>query len=142
MKIIGNTVGTPTSPAAMGEKLDYQPSDLVVRIAMANDPTEEGVFSITHDKSFEEIEEAYQSGRNLVCDLDGTLIAYAGCDGTSYLFSNVFCDVGVFGFTVYIRQSGSYLKVHFIPEIEDVPTDDHINELIDTKLGVIENGTY
>lgn len=23
-----------------------------------------------------------------------------------------------------------------------IPTDDHINELIDTKLGVIENGTY
>lgn len=25
---------------------------------------------------------------------------------------------------------------------EDMPTDDHINELIDAKLGVIENGTY
>ena len=25
---------------------------------------------------------------------------------------------------------------------EDIPTDDHINGLIDTKLGVIENGTY
>lgn len=26
--------------------------------------------------------------------------------------------------------------------IVDFPTDEHINELIDTKLGVIENGTY
>lgn len=25
---------------------------------------------------------------------------------------------------------------------EDVPTDDHINSLINTALGVIENGTY
>ena len=24
----------------------------------------------------------------------------------------------------------------------DIPTDDYINSLIDTKLGVIENGTY
>lgn len=24
----------------------------------------------------------------------------------------------------------------------DIPSDDHINSLIDTKLGVIENGTY
>lgn len=28
-----------------------------------------------------------------------------------------------------------------IPEV-DIPTDEHINELIDAKLGVIENGTY
>ena len=26
--------------------------------------------------------------------------------------------------------------------ISDIPTDDYINSLIDTKLGVIENGTY
>lgn len=25
---------------------------------------------------------------------------------------------------------------------EDIPTDDHINDLINTALGVIENGTY
>lgn len=25
---------------------------------------------------------------------------------------------------------------------EKIPTDDHINEIIDTKLGVIENGSY
>lgn len=25
---------------------------------------------------------------------------------------------------------------------EEIPTDDHINELISTALGVIENGTY
>lgn len=24
----------------------------------------------------------------------------------------------------------------------DIPTDDHINSLIDAKLGVIENGSY
>lgn len=38
------------------------------------------------------------------------------------------------------------LKEEYLPESaalkSDIPTDDHINELINTALGVIENGTY
>lgn len=38
-----------------------------------------------------------------------------------------------------VATSGSYYDLKDTPT---VPTDDHINSLIDTKLGVIENGTY
>ena len=33
-------------------------------------------------------------------------------------------------------------EVGALPESVTIPTDDHINSLIDIKLGVIENGTY
>lgn len=38
--------------------------------------------------------------------------------------------------------SGSYNDLSDKPTIPDPVTDDHINSLIDTKLGVIENGSY
>ena len=35
-----------------------------------------------------------------------------------------------------------YFYATILAQKADIPTDDHINSLIDTKLGVIENGSY
>lgn len=46
----------------------------------------------------------------------------------------------------YAQPKGNYLTEHQdlsgYAKTEDVPTDAHINDLINTALGVIENGTY
>ena len=46
--------------------------------------------------------------------------------------------------TNYAQPKGNYLTA--VPDgyakNEDIPTDDHINDLINTALGVIENGSY
>lgn len=50
--------------------------------------------------------------------------------------------------SVYLCENVEIKKIdeRFIPSTvarsSDIPTDDHINELINTALGVIENGTY
>ena len=41
-----------------------------------------------------------------------------------------------------VAFTGSYNDLSDKPTIPSAVTDDHINSLIDTKLGVIENGTY
>ena len=44
------------------------------------------------------------------------------------------------------QPKGNYLTEHQnldgYAKVEDIPTDEHINSLINTALGVIENGTY
>lgn len=42
------------------------------------------------------------------------------------------------------KQKPTYTaaEVGALPDTTDIPTDDHINALINTALGVIENGTY
>lgn len=46
----------------------------------------------------------------------------------------------------YVKEEITQLSEEFIPSSiarsSDIPTDDHINELINNALGVIENGTY
>lgn len=41
-----------------------------------------------------------------------------------------------------VESAEWFLGVGTLPSKEDIPTDDHINSLINTALGVIENGTY
>lgn len=49
-------------------------------------------------------------------------------------------------YATYVKEEITQLSEEFIPSSiarsSDIPTDDHINELINTALGVIKNGTY
>ena len=59
-----------------------------------------------------------------------------------------FCSDGdIYSIHIYHTETEvTQLSEEFIPSSiarsSDIPTDDHINELINTALGVIENGTY
>lgn len=40
------------------------------------------------------------------------------------------------------KPSYSAAEVHALPDTTEIPTDSHINDLINSALGVIENGSY
>ena len=44
--------------------------------------------------------------------------------------------------TVITAKNLNDIQDELIRQAEEIPTDSHINELIDTRLGVIENGAY
>lgn len=92
------------------------------------------------DMTYAEIQAAYDTGKILV-------LYHAG-----YQFDLVSADNGFVFERHYVEgtklvtdrcslDDGMIFHIHRAVVL-DVPTDDHINELIDTALGVIENGTY
>ena len=112
-----------------------------------------GVYSA--DKTFDEIKAAYDAGQQpYVVQTGGTLdsvytLAYfsvpngTGQDFVDFERYNIGDDTletEALRIYSFVTGSGSNV-VHRIYEF-NVPTDAHINSLIDTKLGVIENGSY
>ena len=94
-----------------------------------------------------------------VCTFDGGSGTYSIVlgDGVHYISQSVTADsasltkleAAIYEIkieTVEISEAIVPLDEKFIPDIiarsADIPTDDHINDLINTALGVIENGTY
>lgn len=107
------------------------------------------------DKTFDEIKAAYDAGKQpYVVRTGGTLdsvytLAYFSVPNGSepkfvdferYNIGDDTLETQALRIYSFVTGSGSNV-VHRIYEF-NVPTDAHINSLIDTKLGVIENGSY
>ena len=126
-----------------------EPGDKLFSVTVTAD--DNGLFWA--DKTSMEILEAHAGGMVVQCTLVG--------DGTRLMASlfmlsengAVFQSVGVYGdeaciFTVVVtNETGTKGTMaagttDILAREEDIPTDEHINELINTALGVIENGTY
>ena len=108
-------------------------TDLDVLVVSADEDT------LITDKSDTEVMEAYVRGRNVLLDLGDThLPLFAVGDVTPYFMFLI--D----GAMILFKLEGNQLSQEYSEFAlqEDIPTDEHINGLIDTALGVIENGTY
>ena len=125
MKIVGNTVGT-TMPKPNLMQTDPRKGDYVkgkeefaeqLGGGGSGAPGKDGV-SATHE-------------------WNGTVLTVTSASGTSS--ADLKGDKGEdYTLTEADRQEIAELTA----ELVDVPTDAHINSLINTALGVIENGTY
>ena len=62
-----------------------------------------------------------------------------GADGKDYILTEA--DKKEIANMVEVPEGGN-VDLTGYAKIEDIPTDAHINDLINTALGVIENGTY
>lgn len=101
----------------------------------------------TADKTVSEIYEAYQAEKSVIChvvDLDGNFATnLVVCTSDMAAFS---ASVGEVVIAVTLTENGVQMEFTDILEdyakTEDIPTDQHINALINTALGVIENGSY
>ena len=96
------------------------------------------------------------SGQRSVAQLPADDYSYLIKDGAT--ISHVVCIYGKGTYGAYAipvgkttvidepQQPGDYTLTEAdkqeIADMVDVPTDEHINDLINTALGVIENGTY
>ena len=72
---------------------------------------------------------------------DMKIFGYGPVDGAMHM------RMGDTTYPFQIRGNGERPKynddvIALMSDIPTVPTDDHINDLINTALGVIENGTY
>lgn len=116
----------------------------------------------TTDKSGSEIATAIVSGKPVSAFWNNTYVLPVAYDSDHVLFHMMFegNSIGIFvsenSYEMHTtniptkpedigaQPKGEYLTA--VPDgyakTEDIPTDDHINELINTALGVIENGTY
>lgn len=112
----------------------------------------------------EEIYDLYTQGARIYFDRDGYLCQLARCNATLAEFSTTWAfEDGTTGTISVVIDYGSVVLDKFTHEGSkslrftgavsatyngtkavdvEIPTDDHINGLIDEKLGVIENGTY
>lgn len=93
----------------------------------------------TTDKSVIEMYEAWVKGHQIYLDVSGMLIPLMSFSDDKAAFS-----VCIEGAQILFAVDGNVVSQE-ITEMalsSDIPTDDHINELINTALGVIENGTY
>ena len=108
----------------------------------------DGVYSA--DKTFDEIKAAYDAGKQPYVVYGGnTIYTFSFCYFASEQMFMDFERYNIVDDTLknealriysFVTGSGSNV-VRQIYEF-NVPTDAHINSLIDTKLGVIENGSY
>ena len=119
-----------------------------------NVTSSDGVYSA--DKTFDEIKTAYEAGQqpyvvytsltsNYIYTLADTYLPSdgAGTDFISferYLIGEDTLETEMLRIYSYTLANGSNIVKR--TSSFDVPTDEHINSLIDIKLGVIENGSY
>ena len=92
------------------------------------------------DMTYAEIQEAYASGKILVLYSEGVQFNLVSADH-GFVFERCYMEGTKLVTERYSLSDGMILH-NPRAIVLDVPTDDHINELIDTALGVIENGTY
>ena len=104
--------------------------------------------TLSADKSYNDIFNAIIAGIPVLVSYGGMILPLIGIADALY-FGSFQCDSGdasngavIATIMIEITQNG---EVHDISAQIDIPsavTDAHINSLIDTKLGVIENGSY
>lgn len=127
---------TDADKAEIAELVDTSQNDDGIRFCIID--ATDGWDSI--DKTYEEIQQAYADGAvillyyagkklNLVSANDGFVFERYYVEGTKVITDRCSLDEES---TFYVRKAS----------VLDIPTDDHINDLIDAALGVIENGTY
>lgn len=92
------------------------------------------------DMTYAEIQEAYAAGKILVLSIEGFQLDLVSADN-GFVFERHYMEGTKLVTERYSLSDGMILH-NPRAIVLDVPTDDHINELIDTALGVIENGTY
>ena len=112
-KIIGVTVGTPLSPNKIKEKLNPELTEAVE--TALKQAKESGEFN---GKDGVDGKDGYTPQKNVDY--------FDGKDGQDYVLTSA------------DKQEIAELAA----ELVEVPSDEHINSLINTALGVIENGTY
>lgn len=113
-KIIGVTVGTTLNPKKLEEQGIPNPNAL----------TFTGAVTGTYDGSAPLTVNIPEGGSSITVD------DALNPDSTNPVQNKVICGVVLQVNETLAQMQGS------------IPSDDHINELINTALGVIENGTY
>ena len=125
MKIIGNTVGTPL-PKPNLMQTDPKKGDYVKG-------KEEFVEQVGGGGSVA----PGKDGIDCTHEWNGTVLTITSASGTSS------ADLkGDKGDDYTLTEADKQEIAEQAAQLVDVPTDDHINSLINTALGVIENGTY
>ena len=92
------------------------------------------------DMTYAEIQESYAAGKILVLSIEGFQLDLVSADN-GFVFERHYME-GTKLVTERCSLSAGMVLHNPRAIVLDLPTDDHINELIDTALGVIENGTY
>ena len=117
-KIIGVTVGTTMNPKRMGEYIENGKSAYELAVENGFKGSEkEWLDSLNGKDGYTPIK-----GKDYFDGKDGQ----PGADGKNYVLTDADLQE--------IAEQAA--------QIVEVPTDEHINNLINTALGVIENGTY
>ena len=105
--------------------------------------------TLSADKSYIEIRDAYLAGIPVLVDYNGTALPLTTLTADALYFGTVQCDSGdatnpavVATVIIEITSNNEVNDISAQVDIPSAVTDDHINSLIDTKLGVIENGSY
>lgn len=148
------TANPETITAAVNEYLDKHPietpdtSDFVFNATIIDE--ESGACEL--DITAEEFLSAYNAGRTMVMNYEGLRLPLAQVDEDLYVFSLAVGLVRMSG-EIYINDGGFFVTVNEIDGSITIgeeywdginPKDftDTINNMIDDKLGVIENGAY
>ena len=105
--------------------------------------------TLSADKSFLEIWNAIISGTTVLVDYDGMVLPFIALTADALDFGTFQCDSGdasngavVATVMIEITSNGEVNDFSAQVDIPSAVTAAHINSLIDTKLGVIENGAY
>ena len=105
--------------------------------------------TLSADKSFIEIRDAILVGIPVIVDYSDVSLPLTAIFVDALWFGSIQCDSGgasngaiVATVIIEITQNGEVNDISAQIDIPSAVTDDHINSLIDTKLGVIENGSY
>ena len=104
--------------------------------------------TLSADKSYNDIFNAIIAGIPVLVDYGGMILSLIGIADALYfgLFQCSNADASnpaiVATVMIEITQNGEVNDISAQIDIPSAVTDDHINSLIDTKLGVIENGSY
>ena len=132
------TVEIPTGGEGGGGKSNL----LVVTVKREN-----GGYVSSH--TYAEIKEFCDNGGDAVVREDGTMATFyplQSVDATRAFFGKQAFAGQLFVSQGYnVNADGTVTldqQMIEIPSKSSIPSDDHINELIDAKLGAIENGTY
>lgn len=108
---------------------------LIVRITDNNG-------TLTADKSYIEIRDAIVAGIPVLVDYIGSGLPLIAM-GSSLFFGTIMCEeTSVATLIIEITENDEVNDISAQADIPSAVTDAHINSLIDTKLGVIENGSY
>ena len=105
--------------------------------------------TLSADKSFIEIMDVILAGTTVLVRYDGTALPLIAMTADFLWFGTIQCDSGdasngavVATIVIEITPNGEVNDFSAQIDIPNAVTDAHINSLIDTKLGVIENGSY
>lgn len=91
----------------------------------------------------DEIYSHVQDGETVVFALDGgdyINLAFCNEDMASFLYASI--EENLFDEYVIYQDGSVEIFSRTNADMDNIPTDTHINSLIDAKLGVIENGSY